>query len=48
MKSYKIHLIRHGLAEGYEEGRYLGITDAPLSERGKKEIEYLSENREYP
>lgn len=48
MKSYKIHLIRHGLAEGNEEGRFLGITDAPLSIKGKKEIEYLKANREYP
>lgn len=48
MKSYKIHLIRHGLAEGNEEGRFLGVTDAPLSKKGKEEIEYLSKAREYP
>lgn len=31
MKSYKIHLLRHGLTEANEKGWYLGLTDLPLS-----------------
>ena len=34
MKSYKIHLLRHGLTEANERGWYLGLTDLPLSPSG--------------
>ena len=34
MKSYKIHLLRHGLTEANEKGWYLGLTDLPLSPAG--------------
>ena len=34
MKSYKIHLLRHGLTEANEKGWYLGLTDLPLSPSG--------------
>ena len=35
MKSYHIHLIRHGLSEGNKLGQYIGVTDSPLSPEGK-------------
>lgn len=34
MKTYKIHLLRHGLTEANEQGRYIGRTDSPLSPAG--------------
>lgn len=48
MKSYKIHLIRHGLANGNEEGRFLGVTDTDLSLKGRADIEYLAREKDYP
>ena len=35
MRTFKIHLIRHGLPEGSELGQYIGHTDVPLSADGK-------------
>ena len=35
MRGYKIHLIRHGLSEGAEEGKYIGSSDVDLTEYGK-------------
>ena len=32
----RIDLVRHGMTRGNEERRYIGITDEPLSERGRK------------
>ena len=34
MKTYKIHLLRHGLTEANDTGVYIGRTDLPLSPRG--------------
>ena len=48
MKSYTIHLIRHGVTKGNEEGRYIGKTDLPLSEAGAARIRNLGEQYEYP
>ena len=48
MKTYKIHLIRHGLSEGSEEGQYIGHTDVPLTEYGKKQLRDMMEEYEYP
>ena len=31
MKSYLIHLIRHGASAGNCRGRYIGRTDSPLA-----------------
>ena len=39
MKTYKIHLIRHGLSEGTEEGLYIGHTDVSLTLAGKKQLQ---------
>ena len=48
MQSYVIHLIRHGVSEGSLEGRYVGITDSPLSQEGKKQLKELLEKGTYP
>lgn len=34
----ELYLIRHGKTKGNEEGRYIGSTDDPLSEEGKREL----------
>ena len=38
MKGYRIQIIRHGQTEANEKGIYIGKTDYPLSEKGKKEL----------
>lgn len=38
MKGYRIVFIRHGMTQGNEEGRYIGTTDIPLSEKGSKDL----------
>ena len=48
MKTYKIHLIRHGLTEGNLAGQYIGRTDLPLCEQGRKDIEVLIKKGIYP
>lgn len=48
MKSYQIHFIRHGLTDGNVKGQYIGSTDLSLCEDGRKAVEELCENYEYP
>ncbi len=49
MRSYKLHLIRHGLTEANLDGRYIGgKTDLPLCNAGKREIKELYEDYRYP
>ncbi len=49
MKTYKIHLIRHGITDANLEGRYIGCrTDLPLCPQGVKELKTLYETGEYP
>ena len=48
MKNYTLHIIKHGLTKGNEEGRYIGSTDEPLSERGVLELDTLCEELRYP
>ncbi len=49
MITYRLHLIRHGIAVGNEEGRYMGQReDDPLSQDGKKQLERLREEFTYP
>ena len=43
MKSYTIHLIRHGISQGNLLGQYIGVTDSPLSEEGKEQLKQLAE-----
>jgi Zn-dependent M16 (insulinase) family peptidase len=39
MKSYIIHFIRHGITEANLDGRYIGVTDIPLSSVGVEQLE---------
>ena len=48
MKSYKIHLIRHGAIEDTLSGAYIGTTDVPLSDEGKRQLKLLDHNMDYP
>lgn len=48
MKSYVIHLLRHGLSEGNLHGQYVGRTDSPLSEEGKEALLRLKTEGQYP
>ncbi len=48
MKTYKIHLIRHGLTEDNLKGIYAGHTDTPLCDEGKAQILQLKEEYVYP
>lgn len=48
MKTYKIHLIRHGQTEANETGAYIGRTDLPLSARGVKELLEMKRIYTYP
>ncbi|MDR3313385.1 MAG: histidine phosphatase family protein [Oscillospiraceae bacterium] len=48
MKSYYLTLLRHGLAEGESEGRYIGDTDAPLTREGKQQLCDLRGALQYP
>lgn len=48
MRTYKIHLIRHGATGANEEGRYIGVTDVELSPQGRQHLLTLKQECEYP
>ncbi len=48
MKTYRIHLIRHGMTNESQEGKYIGHTDVPLSEAGIAQLEVMKEEYIYP
>lgn len=48
MKTYKIHLIRHGLTQANIDGVYCGSTDLPLSGEGVQELQQLAGEYTYP
>lgn len=48
MKSYKIHLIRHGAFEEMEKGAYIGTKDVDLSKDGISELKKLDRDFIYP
>ncbi len=48
IKTYKIHLIRHGLTQGNLDGKYIGITDQPLCREGIEMLEELRREYDYP
>ncbi len=48
MKSYLIYLIRHGAIDETLKGRYIGITDVHLSEKGRLALTEISESFGYP
>lgn len=47
MKSYRIKIIRHGMTEANTDGRYIGITDVPLSAEGVKQLYDKADRLEY-
>lgn len=48
MKTYLIHLIRHGITSGNTQGRYIGHTDLELSLEGENNLKELKEKLIYP
>ena len=48
MKTYKIHLLRHGATQANQDGRYVGRTDLPLSPEGLAQLLQLKEKYDYP
>ncbi len=48
MKTYKIHLLRHGATQANQDGRYVGRTDLPLSPEGLAQLLQLKEAYDYP
>ena len=48
MKSYQIHFIRHGAPAANREGRYVGVTDTPLSQEGIGKLEDMNRRYSYP
>lgn len=48
MKTYKIHIIRHGLTEANDEGRYIGRTDVTLTADSVRELKKLRNTFTYP
>lgn len=48
MKGYRLTIVRHGKTEANDSMRYVGITDVPLSEEGKNELQELYDTKDYP
>jgi alpha-ribazole phosphatase len=48
MKTYRIHLIRHGLTQANLDGRYVGSTDLPVTAQGLAELRALNTAHAYP
>ena len=49
MKTFKLHLIRHGVTAGNLQGLYIGSgTDLPLCDEGRAQLAELKERFEYP
>ena len=49
MKTFKLHLIRHGMTAGNLQGLYIGSgTDLPLCDEGRAQLAELKERFEYP
>ena len=48
MKTYRIHLIRHGFTNDNIEGVYCGITDTSLCAEGKEQLQQMAEEYTYP
>ena len=48
MRTYKLHLIRHGLTQANIDGLYIGSTDVPLAAKGIEDLKNLKNKFEYP
>lgn len=47
MKTYTIHLLRHGMTDGNENGQYVGSMDVDLSTNGILQLSQLREKYDY-
>ena len=48
MKTFKLHLIRHGITAGNLQGLYIGSgTDLPLCDEGRAQLADLKERFDY-
>jgi alpha-ribazole phosphatase len=48
MKGYRITFIRHGATQGNADGKYIGVTDLPLSKEGAEVLYEKAEQAGYP
>lgn len=48
MKTFKLHLIRHGYTQANLEGAYCGSTDLPLCKQGEQDLYSILEEYSYP
>ena len=48
MKTYQIHLLRHGITDGNLKGQYIGSTDLPLCDEGIEQLKKLDKQYVYP
>lgn len=48
MKGYRISIIRHGATAANSEGRYIGVTDVPLSSEGRAALKEKQGAGGYP
>ena len=47
MKSYTIHLVRHGMTSANLSGEYAGMLDVPLCDEGIEQLKQLREKYDY-
>lgn len=47
MKSYIIHLVRHGMTEGNKTGQYVGSMDVDITTEGINQLKELKEKYDY-
>ena len=48
MQSYEIHFIRHGMTTQDNKGKYIGITNVPLSDKGVADLKKYDRLYVYP
>jgi alpha-ribazole phosphatase len=48
MKTYRIHLIRHGLTQENFDGKYVGQLDVPVCEQGLLQLKQMKAEMIYP
>ena len=48
MQSYVIHFIRHGMTTEDNKGKYIGITNVPLSKQGIDDLKKYDALYVYP
>lgn len=48
MRTYRLHILRHGLTDANLQGTYVGHTDVPLCEQGRLQLLEMKEDYSYP